>query len=73
MSAPKRDRPRMPEGYITRTPRGMMSWAEARRILKDGRYIWLATTSADGRPHLVQQWGVWIDDTLWFEGSERTR
>lgn len=50
-----------------------MSWAEARRILKDGRYIWLATTSADGRPHLVQQWGVWIDDTLWFEGSERTR
>ena len=24
---------------------------------------------ADGRPHLVQQWGVWVDGTLYFEGK----
>ncbi len=62
----------MPEGYVTRSPKGMVSWTEARRILRGARYIWLATTSADGRPHLVQQWGVWLDETLYFDGSERT-
>ena len=35
--------------------------------------VGLATTDADGRPHLVQQWGVWLDQALFFEGSERTR
>lgn len=73
MAAPKRDRPDLPTGYIARTPKGMLSWAEAEAILRDGRYIWLATTNVDGSPHLVQQWGVWIANALWFEGSDRTR
>ncbi len=63
----------MPEGYISTAAKGMLSWTSAKKILVDGRYIWLATTDRDGRPHLVQQWGVWVDDTLWFDGSERTR
>jgi nitroimidazol reductase NimA-like FMN-containing flavoprotein (pyridoxamine 5'-phosphate oxidase superfamily) len=70
---PRRDRPRLPKGYITRAPRGMLEWRDAEHILRTGRYFWLATTDPDGAPHLVQQWGVWIDETLYFEGSERTR
>ncbi len=51
----------------------MLTWAAVQRILKAALYIWIATTDADGQPHLVQQWSAWIDDTLYFEGSEHTR
>lgn len=50
-----------------------MSWTAVKRILTTFPYLWIATTDADGRPHMVQQWGVWIDDVLYFEGSDRTR
>jgi hypothetical protein len=70
---PRRDRPHLPEGYISTAPKGMLAWAAVKRILTTFPYLWIATTDADGRPHLVQQWGVWVDDTLYFEGSERTR
>jgi hypothetical protein len=68
-----RDRPDLPKGYISRAPKGMLAWADAERVLRLGRYFWIATTDRDGGPHLVQQWGAWVDGVLWFEGSERTR
>ena len=51
----------------------MLEWTDAERILRGGRFYWISTTDDDGRPHLVQQWGVWVDERLYFEGSERTR
>lgn len=51
----------------------MLSWASVQRIFRTAPYLWLATTDADGSPHLVQQWCAWVDDTLYFEGSERTK
>jgi nitroimidazol reductase NimA-like FMN-containing flavoprotein (pyridoxamine 5'-phosphate oxidase superfamily) len=50
----------------------MLTWSDAERILRGGRFFWISTTDADGRPHLVQQWGAWVDGHLYFEGSERT-
>ena len=50
----------------------MLAWSDVEKILSGGRYYWISTTDADGRPHLVQQWGAWVDDHLFFEGSERT-
>lgn len=73
MATPTRDRPQLPKGYIKTTPRGMLTWAAVRKILAAFPYLWIATTDADGRPHLVQQWGAWVEDTLYFEGSDRTR
>ena len=73
MPTPKRDRPQLPKGYISRAPKGMLTWTATERILKTFAYLWIATVEADGRPHLVQQWGVWVDNTLYFEGSDRTR
>ena len=73
VTSPKRDRPRLPKGYISRAPKGMLAWSDAERILRGGRYYWIATTNADGSPHLVQQWGAWVEGAYWFEGSERTR
>ena len=73
MVTPRRDRPELPAGYISTAPKGMLSWAAAKKILSSFPYLWIATTNADGSPHLVQQWGVWVDDVLYFEGSDRTR
>ncbi len=73
MTSPRRDRPQLPTGYISTAPKGMLTWAAVKKILATFPYLWIATTDAGGAPHLVQQWGVWIDDTLYFEGSDRTR
>jgi hypothetical protein len=51
----------------------MLSWAAVQGILRAARYLWISTTNADGSPHLVEQWFAWVDDTLYFEGSDRTR
>jgi len=51
----------------------MLTWAAVRKLLTTFPYLWIATTDADGAPHLVQQWGVWVGGTLYFEGSDRTR
>jgi nitroimidazol reductase NimA-like FMN-containing flavoprotein (pyridoxamine 5'-phosphate oxidase superfamily) len=51
----------------------MLSWSSVEALLRAAPYFWIATADADGRPHLVQQWGVWIDQQLFFDGSERTR
>ena len=73
VGTPKRDRPTLPKGYIQTTPKGMLTWPAVKKILTTFPYLWIATTDADGRPHLVQQWGVWVDDILYFEGSDKTR
>jgi Pyridoxamine 5'-phosphate oxidase len=73
IAPPKRDRPHLPPGYITRAPTGLLSWASVERILRAAPYLWIATTADDGAPHLVQQWCAWVDQTLYFEGSDRTR
>jgi len=73
VTTPARDRPDLPRGYISRSRKGLLTWADAERVLRLGRFYWVATTDRDGRPHLVQQWGAWADGAYWFEGSERTR
>jgi nitroimidazol reductase NimA-like FMN-containing flavoprotein (pyridoxamine 5'-phosphate oxidase superfamily) len=73
VTTPKRDRPQLPKGYIKDTPKGMLTWAAAKKILTTAPYVWLATTGDDGTPHLIQSWAVWVDDVLYFEGSEKTR
>lgn len=39
--------------------------------LADETIIWLATTRADGRPHLTPIWFVWSDDRAWICTSAR--
>ncbi len=72
---PRRDRPHVPaEGYLTtKGDRGMLAWRDVSAVLERATRYWLATTDRDGRPHLVQQWGAWLEDRLYFEGSPRTR
>jgi hypothetical protein len=43
-----------------------LAWATVAGWLADARNYWVASTRADGRPHVLPVWGVWADDALWF-------
>jgi hypothetical protein len=70
---PRTDRGVMPEGYRTTGPKGMIPWEKTRALLTAASSYWLVTVDADGKPHLVGQWGAWIGDRWYFEGSVETR
>ena len=40
--------------------------SEIETRLREARNYWLTTTRADGRPHAMPVWGVWLDGALWF-------
>src|ERR671931_8870 len=71
---PRAERPRMPTGYgVPKTARGMVPWPTTRALLERARSYWLVTVNSDGAPHLVGQWGAWIDDRWYFEGGADTK
>ncbi len=43
------------------------SWAEER--LAGSHNYWISTTRADGRPHCVGVWGVWVAGTFYFSSG----
>jgi hypothetical protein len=49
-----------------------LSWTTVRRWLEDARYYWIATVRADGTPHTVPVWAVWLEDRLVFSTSPET-
>ena len=74
MRAPRVTRPVIPPGYgVSAEMKGTLRWISVRRVLEGALRYWIATSSADDGPHLIQQWGGWVDDTLYFGGSEKTR
>lgn len=60
----------LPEGYgqVETT----LSWETVRDRLAASLHYWVATSRSDGRPHVVPRWGVWLDDTWFYDGSPRT-
>ena len=60
----------LPKGYGT--PSTPLSWEDVRERLARSPAYWLASTRADGRPHVVARDGIWLDDALWYGGSEDT-
>ena len=51
--------------------RGDPTWADVAARLASSRSYWLATTGADGSPHVAPVWGVVVGDAL-FVYSERS-
>jgi nitroimidazol reductase NimA-like FMN-containing flavoprotein (pyridoxamine 5'-phosphate oxidase superfamily) len=49
------------------------AWAEARQLLAEGEWYWLATTRPDGRPHVMPLLAVWMDNALYFVAGAMTR
>ena len=68
-------RPFMP-GYGTGGPdegTGLLPWRWAEERLARSHDYWLATVTADGRPHLMPVWAVLFEDRLWFSSSNGSR
>jgi PPOX class probable F420-dependent enzyme len=63
----------MPGYGISAAASGMLSWEWAVERLAASHDYWLATTWADGRPHVMPVWGVWEDAGLWFSSSLQAR
>ena len=71
---PRAGRPTMPEGYgVPDTEEGVLDWSWAEERLEQALNYWFATTRPDGRPHAMPAWAVWLDGTVYFEGSPLTR
>ena len=72
-SEPEASRPWMPSEYgVPATEEGMMTWEHVTELLRGALDYWIATTSADGRPHVRPVWAVWIDGILYFDGHPAT-
>ena len=70
--APQPSRPHMPGYGLPPAAEGMWPWDWAAQILAAATRYWLATTRADGRPHLMPVWGIWHRGVLWFSTGDRS-
>jgi hypothetical protein len=63
----------MPNEYgVPATQEGMLTWDHVTGLLKDALNYWIATTSADGKPHVRPVWAAWLDGVLYFDGHPAT-
>ena len=63
------DRPQMTPGYGVGDPQygfEPIEWSWVVERMTNARSYWVATTRADGRPHVMPVWGIWIDDAFIF-------
>lgn len=72
MGEPRSSRPHFPEGYVA-NPKGFVAWSQVEEKLRQARNYWLCSVRPDGRPHVIPKWGVWVDGSLFFDGSPETR
>jgi PPOX class probable F420-dependent enzyme len=75
LGTPEADRPYMP-GYgllPADEGSGLLPWRWAEQLLIASRNYWIATSSPDGRPHVMPVWGMWEEDAFWFSSSNGSR
>jgi len=62
-SSPQAVRPQM-EGYgVPESGDGLLDWSWAVERLEANRNFWVVTASADGRPHAMPVWGIWLAES----------
>lgn len=44
----------------------VLTWATVTEWLVRSRNYWVTSVGANGRPHAMPVWGLWLDDALWF-------
>jgi hypothetical protein len=72
---PNATRPYMP-GYGVldeKSGKGLLPWEWAQQRLQRTPYYWLSTVRADGRPHAMAIWGIWVDDAFYFSTGRESR
>lgn len=75
MSEPTASRPHWPDyaAVAKDTTAGLKPWSWALERLEKSHNYWIATSRADGRPHLMLVWGVWWEGAFWFSTGPNTR
>jgi len=62
------------DGYgIPESEKGLLPWSTIEEKLIAARIYWVATATADGRPHAMPVWALWIDGALYFGTGAKTR
>ncbi len=73
-TGPKPSRPRIPALYgIPKDKKGLLPWSHVAERMAKAMHYWVSTTSPDRHPHATPVDGVWLEDALYFGGSEETR
>jgi PPOX class probable F420-dependent enzyme len=47
-------------------PENAVAWETAVERLSSAHTYWLATVRADGRPHVMPVWAIWLDGAVWL-------
>ena len=63
----------MPGYEFSAKKKGLLPRKWAAKRLNKSRQYWIATTRADGTPHLMVIWGLWLDDSFWFSTGSTSR
>jgi PPOX class probable F420-dependent enzyme len=66
MGIPRAERPAMAEYGVPEDLEGVLAWSWAEERLLASRNLWVVTASADGRPHAMPVWGVWLPEPSTF-------
>jgi len=72
MSQPQGIRPRFPEGYVN-APKDLLPWSHIEQRLTAAKNYWICSVRPNGRPHAMPVWAVWLDGSIYFDGSPETR
>lgn len=65
--APRAELLDLPKEYGV--PKRTLEWSVVRSRLEEAKAYWIATTRADGRPHVVPVDGLWVDDVFYYGGG----
>ncbi len=63
----------MPGYGIEPAESGLLPWQWAQQRLEQAHNYWVATSGADGEPHLAAVWGVWVDSAFYFSSGANSR
>jgi len=70
---PKASRPQM-QGYgVPESMEGALPWDWAEKRLRESHNYWLTSVGANGAPHTMPVWGIWLDGAYYFSTGATTR
>lgn len=65
---PRRVRPKLPaEWHVLNDPKQWIAWKHVDEKLASEKVYWISTASVKGKPHAAPVWGIWKNNTLYFE------
>lgn len=70
----KVSRPQLPAEYgLPKHNKGLLPWSHVSERMAQAKVYWISTVDPHGRPHATPVDGLWLDDRLYFGGSQETR